>query len=403
MLTEFRAVLSKSFISYLKIPVRFKSQRRNLGKPPGVAKSLAQRLEEENYEDPKVCFKVNIGFLKNKVSRREVVEKRLKHIKNNRSDPSLEMAARNNSLILPLEDVEEEWALNNGPEHIKAAAEHYGIFDHLFGDAVFLPVVPLRINFNSGDEQHFVYRGNYLTPSLLSEAPQVKYQASPDSLWTLLMSTPDGHLQDSEKEYIHWLIGNIQGNDINNGEVLFPFLQPFPMKGLGYLRYIFVLFKQECKMDYSNLKNKISSKLDLSERTFSTYDFYRRREAQLTPAGLAWFQADWDPSVTDFFHKKVEFEEEPVFVYDFPKPQYRKQEWYPKKRPFNLYLDRYRDEKEIAKEYLVRKLKTTSPFAAPLQKYPFPNAVPFKENTPSWLKTELRKRRLLKARAIDYA
>lgn len=148
---------------------------------------------ELDYEDPKVCFKVNIGFLKNKVSRREVIEKRLKHIKNNRNDPSLEIAARNNScmyvtcinlhvmdipfafiintfylVIVPLDDVEEEWALNNGPEHIKAAAEHYGIFDHLFGDAVFLPVVPLRINYDSGEEEHLVYRGNYLTPSLVS-------------------------------------------------------------------------------------------------------------------------------------------------------------------------------------------------------------------------------------------
>lgn len=66
------------------------------------------------------------------------------------------------------------------------------------------------------------------------------------------------------------------------------------------------------------------------------------------------------------------------------------------------YMDRYRDEKEIAKEYLIRKLKQRSPFSPPPEPLPFPNAIPFKKNTPSWLKTELKKRRLVQARAIDY-
>jgi hypothetical protein len=45
--------------------------------------------------------------------------------------------------------------------------------------------------------------------------------------------------------------------------------------------------------------------LNLEERTFKTYDFYRERQEFITPAGLAFFQADWDESVKEFFHKTL--------------------------------------------------------------------------------------------------
>ena len=43
----------------------------------------------------------------------------------------------------------------------------------------------------------------------------------------------------------------------------------------------------------------------LAERTFRTREFYRELQDTITPAGLAFFQADWDSSVTDFFHKEL--------------------------------------------------------------------------------------------------
>ena len=42
--------------------------------------------------------------------------------------------------------------------------------------------------------------------------------------------------------------------------------------------------------------------VDLSERTFKTFDFYSEHQENLTPAGLAFFQSDYDPSLRDFFH-----------------------------------------------------------------------------------------------------
>lgn len=93
---------------------------------------------------------------------------------------------------------------------------------------------------------------------------------------------------------------------------------------------------------------------------------------------------------------------EPIFEYDFPGPYIRPQEWFPrKKRPFNLYMDKYRDPKQINKEFLERKLKNVHPFKAPPPPQPYPNAVVFEGYTPSWLKLEIRKSRLKWGRIND--
>lgn len=65
-------------------------------------------------------------------------------------------------------------------------------------------------------------------------------------------------------------------------------------------------------------------------------------------------------------------------------------------------MDKYRDEKQIAKEFLLKKLKKTHPFRKPEPFLKYPNAVPFKKNTPSWLKLEMRKERCRWGRVNDY-
>jgi len=73
----------------------------------------------------------------------------------------------------------------------------------------------------------------------------------------------------------------------------------------------------------------------LNNRTFSTFDFYRSKEDILTPAGLGFYQTDWDNSLTEFYHNKL-LMSEPVYEYDFPAPYIKKQKWFPLKEPFNL-------------------------------------------------------------------
>lgn len=48
-------------------------------------------------KDPAIYYKVNIGFARNKLTRREVLDKRIELLRQNRADRDLELAARNNN------------------------------------------------------------------------------------------------------------------------------------------------------------------------------------------------------------------------------------------------------------------------------------------------------------------
>lgn len=50
--------------------------------------------------------------------------------------------------------------------------------------------------------------------------------------------------------------GNIPDGDVSKGDLIVDYLQPFPSRGTGYHRYVFVLYKQEGKIDYSKMKKK---------------------------------------------------------------------------------------------------------------------------------------------------
>lgn len=41
---------------------------------------------------------------------------------------------------------------------------------------------------------------------------------------------------------------------MSSGEVLAKYMQPFPPKGTGYQRYVFLLFKQDKQIDFSRWK-----------------------------------------------------------------------------------------------------------------------------------------------------
>nr|CAD7604724.1 unnamed protein product [Timema genevievae] len=349
---------------------------------------------QQNYQDPTLAFKVNIGFAQPKISRSQKLTERLKYLKERRADKDLEKLARTQQLTIPLDKVREEWQESGAAQHIKTVAEHYGVFQHLYGDAYFFPQVMLDVRYRQQGDDCFavVHRGNVIKPAEAAVMPEVSYKANPDSLWTLLLTNLDGHLMLEDSEYVHWFVGNIPGNDVGKGEVICDYLQPFPPKGTGFHRLVFVLYKQEKRMDYGSLKRQQPC-LCLEERTFRTQDFYRERQDDLTPAGLAFFQSDWDPSLTDFFHNTLEMQE-PIYEYDFPPPYIRPQEWFPLKRPFNTYMDKYRDEKQIAKEYLLKKLKKTHPFRKPDPPPKYPHAFRMDLNLPSWLRVEKKKERL---------
>lgn len=104
-----------------------------------------------------------------------------------------------------MDDVQKEWQ-NNSAHHIRRIADHYEIFDHLFGDAYFIPRVPIDVQYQQKDCLIPVYFGNVIKPTEAVNAPTIAYESDKQSLWTLILTNPDGHFTKQDSEYVHWFM-----------------------------------------------------------------------------------------------------------------------------------------------------------------------------------------------------
>lgn len=238
--------------------------------------------------------------------------------RNQRNNRALEKAARTGKLDVSMDQVNAEHEANGGFfNELMMASENYGIFQDLFNGAYFCPILKLDIRYQDEEFSTPVCRGNVVKPKEASQEPIVGFDSdSTESLWTLILTNPDGHLTDSSAEYLHWMITNIPGNDVSSGQVTVPYLQPFPAFGTGYHRLVFLLFKQKGTLDLSRYCQG-AAEVNLAQRTFKTAEFFAEFKDQVTPASLAFFQSDYDSSLTSFFHNVLNMKE-PRFEYDFP-------------------------------------------------------------------------------------
>lgn len=70
---------------------------------------------------------------------------------------------------ISLNEIRNEWIKTSGPFQLKTIAEHYNIFSDLFGEAYFVPRVPLRIHYDQADGKALpVYCGNQIKPAEVS-------------------------------------------------------------------------------------------------------------------------------------------------------------------------------------------------------------------------------------------
>ncbi|XP_061764807.1 39S ribosomal protein L38, mitochondrial [Nerophis ophidion] len=317
----------------------FRHSEKVKGKPVWW-KTYKEYLEKDDPEHG--AERVDIGLPRYASSRSKVVKERKQIIKENKKNVDLERACRLRTFKISVDRVQERWENSSSRFHVKRLAEHYGVFRDLFPMAYFLPLVPLRVCYSQGTDGQ-VHYGNQLTPTEAASTPEVNFKTDEGSLWTLLLTSPDEHLLDNDAEYLHWLVGNIPGGAVQAGEELCHYLPPFPARGTGFHRYIYILFKQEGAIHFQE-DIRPSPCHSLADRTFKTVDFYRAHQDSMTPAGLAFFQCQWDESVTSTFHNTLNMRE-PVFEFIRPPVYHPPQVKYPHGQPLR-YLDRYRDGKE---------------------------------------------------------
>lgn len=115
-----------------------------------------------------------------------------------------------------------------------------------------IPVAPtatVKVSYPSGVE---VNEGNELTPTQVKDIPKVEWQAKTDAYYTLCMTDPDApsRKEPTYREWHHWLVGNIKGDNVAAGETLSEYVGSGPPPDTGLHRYVFLVYEQPGKLTF---------------------------------------------------------------------------------------------------------------------------------------------------------
>jgi len=91
--------------------------------------------------------------------------------------------------------------------------------------------------------------GTELTPAQSHEKPKVSWPHKETTFYTLFMTDPDApsRAEPSFREFMHWVVTDIPGDDVSKGVVLLDYLGPAPPHGSGLHRYCFFVYEQKEK------------------------------------------------------------------------------------------------------------------------------------------------------------
>lgn len=141
-----------------------------------------------------------------------------------------------------------------------------------------------------------VDKGAELTPTQVKTRPIVKWSGEADQFYTLALVDPDAPSRTAPqfREYQHWLVVNIPGSDIANGEELTAYVGSGPPQGTGLHRYVFLLFKQPHKLNCDEAR--IPTNSGSNRGKFSILKFAKKYKLGEALAGN-FYQAQWDEYV----------------------------------------------------------------------------------------------------------
>lgn len=186
----------------------------------------------------------------------------------------------------------------------------------------------------------------------------VNFTSQFQQYFTVILLNLDSIHQDASM--LHWMVTNINpSSGQSSGDETCDFLPVHGIRGFGFSRYVFLVLQHNSKLEKDKLK---ISGFDPMLRKFNVMDFIEQFNSQkMTPVGLSWFQTSWDESSNAIFHDLFKTKA-PEYEYIQPKLEQRPEVGYPGKVPFNIYLDHYRDMKDINEQVLLERLKEVDPF-----------------------------------------
>ncbi|XP_054286560.1 protein D1-like [Macrosteles quadrilineatus] len=143
-----------------------------------------------------------------------------------------------------------------------------------------------------------VNMGNKLTPTQVKGQPSVNYTswADPQGFYLLAMVDPDAPsvINPEAREFLHWLVGNIQGTDLSSGDVIAEYIGSGPPKDSGFHRYVFLVYQQPEKIIFE--EPRVNKTTIMFRRKFSIRKFAEKYTLG-DPKALNVYQAEYDDYV----------------------------------------------------------------------------------------------------------
>lgn len=108
------------------------------------------------------------------------------------------------------------------------------------------------IEVHYGDKE--ILLGTIVNASMTKDMPRLTWKTEKDTFYSLAMINLDAPTKANpvDGDYVHWLVGNIPGNDIGQGDTLVEYVGAFPVKDAGTQSFMFILNGQpNGKIEYT--------------------------------------------------------------------------------------------------------------------------------------------------------
>lgn len=145
-------------------------------------------------------------------------------------------------------------------------------------------------------------QGNCLTPTEVQDQPELSWMAEADAFYTICMTDPDAPSREDPqfREWHHWLVVNVPSYQVKKGKVLSAYIGAGPPKDTGLHRYVLLVYKQKCKLEFD--EPELTDTSADGRGGFKIADFAKKYDLGEPVAGN-FFQAEWDDYVPQLYEK----------------------------------------------------------------------------------------------------
>nr|XP_056715626.1 phosphatidylethanolamine-binding protein 1-like [Euleptes europaea] len=169
------------------------------------------------------------------------------------------------------------------------------------GEADERPAQPLRVRYGALELEEL---GQALTPTQVQNCPtSIAWNGcDPHKLYTVILTDLDvpSRANPKMREWHHFLVTNMKGNDISSGCILSDYVGSAPAKGTGLHRYVWLVYEQPQRLTCDEpVLNNISA---AKRENFRAASFRKKYKLGPPVAGVC-YQAEWDSFVPKIYEQ----------------------------------------------------------------------------------------------------